>query len=251
VEGEVLLRAASKAGGMDGAEQLIRPDKSTTGFKGVCPNQGRYQAECDTPPCRNNNLSTFDPNPDADALATALAKLASVEAAMAEAVSTDASLPALRDDLLQLVSMLELPFEPEQQQRQQQQQQQQQQQLLRKSQEAPTPQASFEPTEQDVANGWVDGATRRPDGTWRKPVRVKEGWVGDLDKTRYESRGAKVCCLCSQRLRLGACAHSQARLNIQSPDACTLLLRLSCWSVPSIPLLLCYLAMLSRRLRQG
>ena len=44
---------------MDGAEQLIPSDKCSTGYRGVHPNRGRYQATCDTPPCHNNNLGTF------------------------------------------------------------------------------------------------------------------------------------------------------------------------------------------------
>jgi hypothetical protein len=39
---------------------LIRSDKSSTGFKGVFQNHGRFMARCDTPPCRNNHLGTFD-----------------------------------------------------------------------------------------------------------------------------------------------------------------------------------------------
>ena len=38
---------------------LIRSDKSQTGFKGVTPNKGRYQAKCDTSPCRHNHLGSF------------------------------------------------------------------------------------------------------------------------------------------------------------------------------------------------
>jgi hypothetical protein len=45
---------------MDGAEQLIPSSKSSTGYKGVAPNKGRYKAACHTPPCHHNNLGTFD-----------------------------------------------------------------------------------------------------------------------------------------------------------------------------------------------
>ena len=39
---------------------LIRTDRATTGFKGVVPNKGRYQARCDTSTCHHNHLGTFD-----------------------------------------------------------------------------------------------------------------------------------------------------------------------------------------------
>jgi hypothetical protein len=39
---------------------LIRSDRSSTGFKGVHPNKGRYQTQCNTSPCRLNHLGTFD-----------------------------------------------------------------------------------------------------------------------------------------------------------------------------------------------
>jgi hypothetical protein len=39
---------------------LIRSDKSSTGFKGVRLNRGRYQAQCTTAPCRNKSLGVFD-----------------------------------------------------------------------------------------------------------------------------------------------------------------------------------------------
>jgi hypothetical protein len=38
---------------------LIRSDRSSTGFTGVYPNKGRYQAKCDTSPCHNNHLGSF------------------------------------------------------------------------------------------------------------------------------------------------------------------------------------------------
>jgi hypothetical protein len=38
---------------------LIRSDKCSTGYKGVTPDKGRYTAQCDTPPCRNNHLGCF------------------------------------------------------------------------------------------------------------------------------------------------------------------------------------------------
>jgi hypothetical protein len=39
---------------------LIRSDRSSSGFKGVYPNQGRYQAKCDTAPCRHHFLGRYD-----------------------------------------------------------------------------------------------------------------------------------------------------------------------------------------------
>jgi hypothetical protein len=47
---------------MDAREPLIRSDRAnnTTGFKGVSPHHGRYQAMCTTSPCRNNHLGNFD-----------------------------------------------------------------------------------------------------------------------------------------------------------------------------------------------
>ena len=50
---------------MNGAEQLIRSARSKTGYKGVSPHKGRYQAKCSTSPCRKNNLGTFDIPEDA------------------------------------------------------------------------------------------------------------------------------------------------------------------------------------------
>ena len=41
-------------------QQLIRPDKAKSSFKGVSADRDRYQARCDTPPCSNNYLGTFD-----------------------------------------------------------------------------------------------------------------------------------------------------------------------------------------------
>ena len=55
-----------KQGGRDSEkdveEHLIRSDRanSTTGFKGVHPNDGRYQAVCETSHCRKNYLGRFD-----------------------------------------------------------------------------------------------------------------------------------------------------------------------------------------------
>ena len=51
-------------GGGEG-QQLIRSDKAKSGYKGVTVNDGRYQAECDTPPCSSNHLGTFDTPEDA------------------------------------------------------------------------------------------------------------------------------------------------------------------------------------------
>jgi hypothetical protein len=39
---------------------LIRSDKTKTGYKGVIVNKGRYQAQCNTAPCHNNHLGSFD-----------------------------------------------------------------------------------------------------------------------------------------------------------------------------------------------
>jgi hypothetical protein len=39
---------------------LIRSDRNKTGYKGVHSDKGRYQAKCNTPPCRRNHLGTFD-----------------------------------------------------------------------------------------------------------------------------------------------------------------------------------------------
>ena len=45
---------------MDGTEQLVQSDKSSTGYKGVILTKGRYRANCDTAPCRHNYLGRFD-----------------------------------------------------------------------------------------------------------------------------------------------------------------------------------------------
>jgi hypothetical protein len=56
-----------KLSGCDEEEQhlLIRSDKSSTGYRGVHPHQGRYQAKCQTPPCLQNYLGTFDTSEEA------------------------------------------------------------------------------------------------------------------------------------------------------------------------------------------
>ena len=41
-------------------EQLIRSDRSSTGYRGVHPHMDRYQAQCTTPPCHNNYLGSFE-----------------------------------------------------------------------------------------------------------------------------------------------------------------------------------------------
>ena len=38
---------------------LIRSNRAKTGYKGVRPDHGRFQATCDTPTCRGNNLGIF------------------------------------------------------------------------------------------------------------------------------------------------------------------------------------------------
>ena len=38
---------------------LIRSDKNSTGYKGVYPHKGRFQAACDTSPCPHNHLGMF------------------------------------------------------------------------------------------------------------------------------------------------------------------------------------------------
>ena len=43
-----------------GGEQLVRSEKSVSGFKGVVPNRGRYRAKCTTSPCHDNYLGSFD-----------------------------------------------------------------------------------------------------------------------------------------------------------------------------------------------
>ena len=39
---------------------LIGSDTSSTGFKGVRRDKSRYNARCQTSPCRHNNLGVFD-----------------------------------------------------------------------------------------------------------------------------------------------------------------------------------------------
>jgi hypothetical protein len=50
---------------MDGTAQLIQSDKGKGGYKGVHPHMGRYQAKCNTSPCHNSHLGTFDIPEDA------------------------------------------------------------------------------------------------------------------------------------------------------------------------------------------
>ena len=38
---------------------LIRSDRAKTGYKGVYQQDGRYKAQCDTPPCHNSYLGRF------------------------------------------------------------------------------------------------------------------------------------------------------------------------------------------------
>jgi hypothetical protein len=38
---------------------LMRSDSNLTGFKGVCPNEGRYKATCSTAPCHDQHLGMF------------------------------------------------------------------------------------------------------------------------------------------------------------------------------------------------
>ena len=51
-------------GGGDG-QQLIRSVKNKTGYKGVAANKGRYYAQCNTSPCSQNYLGSFDTPEDA------------------------------------------------------------------------------------------------------------------------------------------------------------------------------------------
>ena len=44
---------------MDLSEELMRSDRAKTGFKGVVPDHGRYQAACNTSSCRHNHLGMF------------------------------------------------------------------------------------------------------------------------------------------------------------------------------------------------
>jgi hypothetical protein len=66
---EWLHATAVMLGGGDGQRQLIRSDRTKTGYKGVVANFGRYKAKCTTPPCSNNRvtsrLGTFDTPEDA------------------------------------------------------------------------------------------------------------------------------------------------------------------------------------------
>ena len=50
----------SGSGGAEEQQQLIRSDKAKSGYKGVYADQGRYQAQCSTPPCSKNHLGIFD-----------------------------------------------------------------------------------------------------------------------------------------------------------------------------------------------
>lgn len=41
-------------------------------------------------------------------------------------------------------------------------------------------------------DGTTTRHTRRPDGTWRKPERTRAGFVGELEQTKYVSKGAAI-----------------------------------------------------------
>lgn len=41
-------------------------------------------------------------------------------------------------------------------------------------------------------DGTTNRHTRRPDGTWRKPERTRAGFVGELEQTKYVSKGAAI-----------------------------------------------------------
>ena len=64
-----VAKARGKAGAAADAVITLLSDlittKSSTGYRGVQPNWGRYQAECNTAPCSHNNLGTFDTPEDA------------------------------------------------------------------------------------------------------------------------------------------------------------------------------------------
>ena len=61
--GHALKKGEMRVGHMmrdGGGEQLVRSERSVSGYKGVQPDKGRYQATCRTSPCHNNHLGMFD-----------------------------------------------------------------------------------------------------------------------------------------------------------------------------------------------